>query len=75
MNFNLKGINESKMYKYYNEDTEMWYMYDMDSAIALAFWYDDYILRYYGLTEWFENLPEKSIKMVSLSNNFKIYGL
>lgn len=75
LNFKLTGLNENKMKKFYNQNTEMWYMYDETSLIAYAFWYDDYILRHYGLLDWFNNLPEVPLSMVSLSKNFRIFGL
>lgn len=75
LNFKLTGLNEGRMKKFYNENTEMWYMYDETSLIAYAFWFDDYILRHYGLLDWFKALPEAPLNMVSLSNNFKVFGL
>lgn len=75
LNFRVTGVDEAQMFKFYNEDTEMWYMYDNTSRIAFAFWYDEYIPEFYGLSEWFDSLPEKKISMVSLSNNFRVFGL
>ena len=53
----------------------MWYIYDPVALTAYSFYLDDFVLDMYGMREWVESLPTKSISMVNLFMNYTIIGL
>ena len=71
----LKKFNETKVFKYKNPATNIWYIYDMNSRIALSYYDDEYISWVYGMNEWFDSISVKSISMSALYQLFTIIGL
>lgn len=75
----LNGVNEPTMFKYRNPITGMEYIYDTSKRIAFSHLTDkineDWILDLYGMRDWVESLPVKSISMATLANSYKIIGL
>jgi len=75
----LNQFNEKRMYKYTNTKTGMVYIYDTSSRTALSYYTDtldgDWILDEYGIRDWIESLPTRSISMASLANSYTIIGL
>lgn len=57
----------------------MEYIYDTTRRIAFSHLTDtideDWILDDYGIRDWIESLPVKSISMATLANSYKIIGL
>lgn len=76
---NINGFNETTMYRYKNVKTGMEYIYDTTRRIAFSHLTDtideDWILDDYGIRDWIESLPVKSISMATLANSYKIIGL
>lgn len=76
---NLKNFNETRMYRYTNPKTGMEYIYDTTQRIALSHLTDkidgDWILDDYGIRDWVESLPIKSISMATIANSYTIIGL
>lgn len=75
LNFDISNLNESRMCKFKNPDTEMWYIYDPVGKIAYSYYFDEYILEVYGILDWINSIPEKSISMTSLYQLYRIMGL
>ena len=74
----LENFNENGFYKYYNETTNMEYLYDPTTKLCLSFLADDgdeSMLEVYGLSTWVSNLTEKRISMATLANLYTIIGL
>ena len=71
----LDEINENRMCKFFNEENNMWYIYDPVALTAYSFYLDDFVLDMYGMREWVESLPTKSISMVNLYMRYTIIGL
>lgn len=74
----LEKFNEIGFYKYYNEETNIKYLYDPATKICFSFFADDgdeSLLEVYGLSSWGANLPEKKISMATLANLYTIIGL
>ena len=71
----LDEIDESRMCKFFNEENNMWYIYDPVALTAYSFYLDDFVLDMYGMREWVESLPTKSISMVNLYMRYTIIGL
>lgn len=74
----LPAIDESKMMKFTNPNTNMVYLYDPVNRVAFAYYApdgDDYIPASYGITDWVENMTEKSISMTTLYQRYTIIGL
>ncbi len=71
----LGEIDESRMCKFFNEENNMWYIYDPVALTAYSFYLDDFVLDMYGMREWVESLPTKSISMVNLYMRYTIIGL
>lgn len=74
----LKNFNENGFYKYYNETTNMEYLYDPTTKLCFSFLADDgdeSMLEVYGLSTWVSNLTEKRISMATLANLYTIIGL
>ncbi len=74
-NISLPGFDENNMYKFKNESTNIWYIYNSEKKYAYSFYDDSFILEAYGINEWINTIPEKSISTLSLAQNFKIIGL
>ena len=74
----LEKFNENGFYKYYNETTNMEYLYDPTTKLCFSFLADDgdeSMLEVYGLSTWVSNLTEKRISMATLANLYTIIGL
>lgn len=74
----LEKFNESGFYKYYNEATNMEYLYNPTTKLCFSFFADDgdeSVLEVYGLSAWSSNLTEKRISMATLANLYTIIGL
>lgn len=74
----LESFNENGFYKYYNETTNMEYLYDPTTKLCFSFLADDgdeSMLEVYGLSTWGTNLTEKRISMATLANLYTIIGL
>ena len=74
----LENFNENGFYKYYNETTNMEYLYDPTTKLCFSFLADDgdeSMLEVYGLSTWGSNLTEKRISMATLANLYTIIGL
>ena len=74
----LENFNENGFYKYYNETTNMEYLYDPTTKLCFSFLADDgdeSMLELYGLSTWVSNLTEKRISMATLANLYTIIGL
>lgn len=71
----LRKFDESSVYKYTNPKTQMTYIYDTKSRTALSYYNEEWIPWDYGMLEWIENIPTKSIPMSSLYQLFTIIGL
>lgn len=75
----LKEFNETRMFRYTNPKTGMEYIYDTTKRIAFSHLTDridgDWILDHYGIRDWVESLPTKSISMATLANSYTIIGL
>lgn len=57
----LENFNENGFYKYYNETTNMEYLYDPTTKLCFSFLADDgdeSMLEVYGLSTWVSNLTE-----------------
>jgi hypothetical protein len=57
----------------------MQYIYDTKKKVAFCHFTDDidgdWILDEYGIRDWVESLPTKSIAMATLANSYRIIGL
>lgn len=74
----LDNFTEKGFYKYYNEATNIEYIYNPTTKLCFSFFADDgdeSILEVYGLGNWASNLTEKKISMATLSNLYTIIGL
>lgn len=74
----LPAIDESKMMKFTDENTNMVYLYDPVNRVAFAYHApdgDDYIPASYGITDWIENMTEKPISKATLYQRYTIIGL
>ena len=75
-NMSLPGLNEGNMYKFRNEATSMCYIYDSKKRYAFAYYdVDSFIPDAYGISEWVETIPEKSLSMTALAQFYKVIGL
>lgn len=75
LSFKINELNESAVYKYRNNNTNIWYIYDPKALVAYSYYDDDYILEAYGILDWVNSIPEKSISMMSLYQRYRILGL
>ena len=74
----LENFNENGFYKYYNETTNMEYLYDPTTKLCFSFLADDgdeSMLEVYGLSTRVSNLTEKRISMATLANLYTIIVL
>lgn len=75
-NMSLSGFDESNMYKFKNDETNMWYIYDSVKRYAFAYYdLDGMIPDIYGISNWIETIPEKKLSMTVLSQFYKVIGL
>lgn len=74
----LRQVDESSMAVYTNPRTGVQYIYDKAKRIAFSHIIDDidedWILDEYGIRDWVESLPKKSISMATLAS-YTIIGL
>lgn len=75
-NMSLPGFSEENMYKFKNEETNVWYVYNSKKRYAYSF-YDflGFIPEVYGIEEWVDSLPEKPISKEILASQYTIIGL
>ena len=77
--FVFDKFNESSMYLYTNPKTGMQYVFDTKKKVAFCHYTDDidgdWILDEYGIRDWVESLPHKSIAIATLANSYTIIGL
>lgn len=76
------SFDSTKIYKYRNPKTGVWYIYDKESRSAMSYYDnliedddDTYITDMYGITDWVDSLEEKKISMQELSMYYNIIGL
>lgn len=74
----LRQIDEKAMTVYTNPRSGIQYIYDRNRKIAFSHYTDaideDWILDEYGIRDWVESLPNKSISMATLAS-YTIIGL
>lgn len=75
LNMTLSGLNESGMYKFKNESTNIVYIYDSVARYAYSYYDDPYIPEAYGINSWIETIPEKNISLIALYQRYRIIGL
>lgn len=75
LSFKSNEMNENAVFKYRNDNTNLWYIYDPVSLVAYSYYDDDYILEAYGIMDWVNSIPEKSISMMTLYQRYRIFGL
>lgn len=77
--FVFNQFDESRMRTYTNPKTGMQYVYDTKKKVAFCHFTDDidgdWILDEYGIRDWVESLPTKTIAMATLANSYRIIGL
>ncbi len=74
----LNGFEEKQFFKYYNEATNMEYLYDPVNKLCFSFYVEDgdeTILDLYGLGTWAAGLIEKKVSVAALANAYTIIGL
>lgn len=75
----LGKFDESAMFTFTNSRTGMQYIYDTKTKVAFSHFTDDldgdWILDDYGIRNWVESLPVKSISMATIANSYRIIGL
>lgn len=75
LSFSINNVNETGMYKFKNPNTNIWYIYNPTSLYCFAYYDDDYILDAYGILDWVNNIPIKSVSMTTLYQRYRIFGL
>lgn len=75
LSFPINNVNETGMYKFKNPNTNIWYIYNPTSLYCFAYYDDDYILDAYGILDWVNNIPIKSVSMTTLYQRYRIFGL
>lgn len=73
--YDFSAMDESRMLRYKNPNTNMWYIYDPVAKVALSYYKDDYILDVYGMKHWVTALPQQAISMEELARSYKIVAL
>lgn len=58
-----------------NTNTNIWYIYNPTSMYCFAYYDDDYIPDAYGILDWVNSIPIKTVSMTTLYQRYKIYGL
>lgn len=79
LSFDLGVVDESEMLVHSNPRSGIHYRYDKTNKIAFSYLVDtideDWILDDYGIRDWVESLPTKSISLATIANSYKIIGL
>lgn len=79
LSFDLGVVDESEMLVHSNPRSGIHYIYDKTNKIAFSYLVDtideDWILDDYGIRDWVESLPTKSISLATIANSYKIIGL
>lgn len=75
----LNDFKEDRMCRFKNPQSGVEYIYDKTSRIAIAHYIDktdgNWILDDYGIRDWIESLPVKSISMATIANSYRVIGL
>ena len=75
----VSDVDESEMLVHSNPRSGIHYIYDKTNKIAFSYLVDtideDWILDDYGIRDWVESLPTKSISLATIANSYKIIGL
>lgn len=75
----LKKINLESMQRRPQASSGIVYIYDPDNKIAFSYYDDivngDIVLDQYGIRDWAETIPQKSISIASIANLYRIIGL
>lgn len=75
----LDGFKEGDMALHIDPKTNMRYIYNSKTKIALSYMFDeeyeDVVLDYYGIREWVESLPQKKVSILLLQTSYTIIGL
>ena len=50
-------------------------IYNPTSLYCFAYYDDDYILDAYGILDWVNSIPVKSVSMTTLYQRYRIFGL
>ena len=75
LSFPINNVKESGMYKFKNSNTNIWYIYNPTSLYCFAFYDDDYIPDAYGIADWINSIPIKTVSMTTLYQRYRIFGL
>lgn len=75
LSFQINNVVESGMYKFKNTNTNIWYIYNPASLYCFAYYDDDYILDAYGILDWVNSIPIKTVSMTTLYQRYRIFGL
>lgn len=75
LSFPIENVNESGMFKFKNVNTNIWYIYNPTSLYCFSYYDDDYILDAYGILDWVNSIPVKSVTMTTLYQRYRIFGL
>ena len=75
LSFSINDVDEAGMYKFKNTNTNIWYIYNPTSLYCFAYYDDDYILDAYGILDWVNSIPVKSVSMTTLYQRYRIFGL
>lgn len=75
----LKKINLESMRRCPQASSGIVYIYDTDNKIAFSYYDDivngDIVLDQYGIRDWAETIPQRSISIASIANLYRIIGL
>ena len=75
----LKKINLESMQRRPQASSGIVYIYDAENKIAFSYYEDivngDIVLDQYGIRDWVETIPQKSISIAAISNLYRIIGL
>lgn len=75
LSFPIDNVDETGMYKFKNPNTNIWYIYNPTSLYCFAYYDDDYILDAYGILDWVNSIPIKTVSMTTLYQRYRIFGL
>lgn len=75
LSFPIENVNETEMFKFKNENTNIWYIYNPASLYCFSYYDDDYILDAYGIFDWVSSIPVKPVSMTTLYQRYRIFGL
>lgn len=72
LSIKLEKFDPENMYYYFDNSTNMGYIYSPTAKHAFTFYYDelneDAVLDFYGIRDWVEELPYRSASSATLSN-------